>query len=77
MGKQPLKYFTIAITGYFGEQRSMEQIRKWVHINGGTLAHDVTSEVTHLVCSKKDFKRDVAMGTGRIAIPQSWRLKVY
>ena len=68
MGKQPLKYFTIAITGYFGEQRSMEQIRKWVHINGGTLAHDVSSEVTHLVCSKKDFKRDVAMGKGRVAI---------
>ena len=68
MGKQPLKGFTIAITGYFGEQRSMEQIRKWINVNGGTVCHDVSSEVTHLVCSKKDFKKDVAMGTGHIAI---------
>ena len=68
MGKQPLKRFTIAITGYFGEQRSMEQIRKWINVNGGTVAHDVSLEVTHLVCSKKDFKKDVAMGTGHIAI---------
>lgn len=61
--KQPLKRFTIAITGYFGEQRSLEQIRKWIHVNGGTVAHDVSSQVTHLVCSKKHFKKDVAMGT--------------
>ena len=68
MGKQPLKHFTIAITGYFGEKRSMEQTRKWVQVNGGTVANDISPEVTHLVCSKKDFKKDVAMGTEHIAI---------
>ena len=62
MGKQPLKHFTIAISGYFGEQRSMEQIQKWIHVNGGTVAHDLSPEVTHCVCSKKDFIKDVAMG---------------
>ena len=42
----------------------MEQIRKWINLNGGTVAPEVSSEVTHLVCSKKDFKEDVGMGTG-------------
>ena len=62
VGKQPLKRFTIAISGYFGEQRSAEQMRNWIHANGGTVASDISAEVTHLVCSKKHFKKDVAMG---------------
>lgn len=70
VGKQPLKHFTIAITGDFGERRSAEQIRKWIHVNGGTVAYDISSEVTHLVCSKKHFKENVAMGTA-CCIPPS------
>ena len=62
VGKQPLKRFTIAISGYFGEQRSAEQMRQWIHANGGTVASDISTEVTHLVCSKEHFKEDVAMG---------------
>lgn len=62
MGKQPLKRFTIAITGYFGEQRSSEQMRKWIHNNGGIFAYNVSPKITHLVCSKEDFKKNVAMG---------------
>lgn len=62
MGKQPLKRFTIAITGNFGEQRSLEKMRKWIHVNGGTVAQEVNREVTHLICSKKHFKQNVAMG---------------
>ncbi|KAF6221291.1 hypothetical protein HO133_002146 [Letharia lupina] len=61
MGKQPLKRFTIAITGYFGEQRSSEQMRKWIHNNGGIFAYNVSPKITHLVCSKEDFKKNVAM----------------
>ncbi|KAL9134303.1 MAG: hypothetical protein Q9175_004517 [Cornicularia normoerica] len=61
MGKQPLKRFTIAITGYFGEKRSFEQMRNWIHANGGTFAYDVSPEVTHLVCSKDHFKKSVAI----------------
>lgn len=63
LGKQPLKRFTIAISGYFGEQRSFEQMRRWIHANGGTVASDISSDVTHLVCSKEHFKNNVAMGT--------------
>ena len=61
-GKQPLKRCTIAITGDFGEQRSTEQIRKWISVNGGVVAHEITPKVTHLVCSKEHFKKNVAMG---------------
>ena len=68
LGEQPLRRFTIAISGYFGEERSVERIRKWIHANGGTVAHDVSPEVTHLVCSKKHFKKDVAMGMARCAL---------
>lgn len=64
VSKQPLKRFTIAISGNFGEQRSVEQIKRWIQANGGTFAADVSSEVTHLVCSKEHFKKGVAMGMG-------------
>lgn len=63
MGRQPLKRFTIAVTGNFGEQRSSEQMRKWIHANGGTFASDISPDVTHLVSSKEHFKKNVAMGT--------------
>ena len=63
VGKMPLKDLTIAVTGYFGEQRSPEQIRKWINVNGGTVAHEISSKVTHLVCSKEHFNKNVAIGT--------------
>lgn len=63
LGKQPLKNFTIAITGDFGERRSFEQMRHWIQVNGGTLAYEISSDVTHLVCSKERFKKNVVMGT--------------
>ncbi|CAD6575326.1 MAG: hypothetical protein ASARMPREDX12_001535 [Alectoria sarmentosa] len=61
MNRQPLKGFIIAITGDFGERRSFEQMRHWTQVNGGTFAHDISSEVTHLVCSKERFKKNVIM----------------
>ena len=62
MGKKPLKSLTIAVTGDFGEQRSVEQMRKWIYVNGGKFAYDVSAGVTHLVCSKEHFKKNVIMG---------------
>ena len=62
VGKQPLKKFTIAISGNFGEQRSIEQMKRWIQANGGTFAADISAEVTHLVCSKEHFKKSVATG---------------
>lgn len=60
--KDPLQRFTIAVTGDFGPQRGHEKIRQWVEANGGTFAFHLGPEVTHLICSRKHFKRGVAMG---------------
>lgn len=60
--KDPLKGFTIAVTGDFGQDRSFEKIRKWVQANGGSFAYEITPRVTHLVCSKNHHKKDVIMG---------------
>lgn len=73
VGKQPLKRFTIAISGNFGEQRSVEKMRQWVHANGGTVASDISAEVTHLVCSKEHFKKDVAMGMTYSTRMEHWK----
>lgn len=73
VGKQPLKRFTIAISGYFGEQRSVEKMRQWIHANGGTVASDISTEVTHLVCSKEHFKKDVAMGMTYSTRVEHWK----
>ena len=62
-GKQPLKNLTIAVTGHFGDQRSPQQIHQWIHANGAIVAHEISSNVTHLVCSKEHFKKNVAIGT--------------
>ncbi|MCJ1425716.1 hypothetical protein MMC29_003616, partial [Sticta canariensis] len=59
--KDPLKRFTIAVTGDFGPQRSHEKIRQWVEANGGTFASNITPKVTHLICSRQHFKRSVTM----------------
>ena len=60
--KGPLRGFTIAVTGDFGEQRGHDKIRQWIHVNGGSFAHGIRNEVTHLVCSTKHFKTNIKMG---------------
>ncbi|MCJ1367968.1 hypothetical protein MMC16_007106 [Acarospora aff. strigata] len=55
--KNPFKRFTIALTGDFGQGRSHEKMRDWVEANGGTFSKQVNSNVTHLVCSLKDWKK--------------------
>ncbi|MCJ1272321.1 hypothetical protein MMC21_000107 [Puttea exsequens] len=59
--KGPLRGFTIAVTGDFGEQRGHDKIRQWIHVNGGSFAHGIRNEVTHLVCSTKHFKTNIKM----------------
>lgn len=60
--KHLLRHFTIAVTGDFGEQRPTEKIRQWIHCHGGTFAWEVSSKVTHLICSKEHYKKMVTMG---------------
>ena len=60
--KNPFKRFTIALTGDFGQGRSHEKMRDWVEANGGTFSKQVNSNVTHLVCSLKDWKKAPNIG---------------
>ena len=60
--KNPLKRFTIAITGDFGKARSLDKLKQWIETNGGVFATKVGSEVTHLICSTEHYKKSVAMG---------------
>ena len=53
---------TVAVTGDFGLARSHEKMKQWVDRNGGTFSKDITKSVTHLVCSKEEWKRNAPMG---------------
>ena len=55
--KNPFKKFTIALTGDFGSARSHEKMKDWIEVNGGTFAKQISSDVTHLVCSLDSWKK--------------------
>jgi len=61
MGK-PLNNLTIAVTGDFGERRDIHKMKTWIQVNGGIFASEMSSKVTHLVCSKEHFKQNVSIG---------------
>lgn len=63
--KDPFKKFTIALSGDFGEGHSHDKMKDWIEANAGTYARQIDSNVTHLVCSMKDWKRGSKMGTSR------------
>lgn len=52
----------ITLTGDFGESRSYAKIRQWIQAQGGRMVTGISSEVTHLVASKKHFEASVSMG---------------
>ena len=60
--KQPFKKFTIAVTGDFGANRGHDQMKNWITRNGGRFTTEISSGVTHLICSKEQYKKDVLMG---------------
>ncbi len=60
--KTPLKKFTIAVTGEFGELRTHDKMKQWIEANGGTFATKISAKVTHLVCSREHYKKSVAIG---------------
>ena len=61
--KAPFSLCTIAITGDFGKQRGINKMKDWIQVNGGTFVTEITPKVTHLICSKEHFKKDVTLGT--------------
>ncbi len=66
--KYPLKPFTIAVTGDFGESRGHDKMKQWIIRNGGKFAMDISPEVTHLICSKEHYKKAVIMGMIRCSV---------
>lgn len=66
MTKNALKKCTIAVTGDFGNARPYEKIKHWIEFQGGTFATKVDTNVTHLVCSQKHYKKNVAMGESQV-----------
>ena len=62
MVKDPLRNLIIAITGDFGERRGIDKMKQWIHFNDGRFATEISSQVTHLVCSKDHFKKRTMMG---------------
>ncbi|KAL6715479.1 hypothetical protein ACLMJK_006440 [Lecanora helva] len=61
MVKNPFKNLSIAITGDFGEKRGPEKMKEWIQVNGGKFAPEISSNVTHLICSKRHYKENVTM----------------
>ncbi|KAL2056068.1 hypothetical protein ABVK25_003711 [Lepraria finkii] len=59
--KQPFKKLTIAVTGNFGANRGHGQMKNWIARNGGRFTTEISSGVTHLICSKEQYKKDVLM----------------
>ena len=60
--KDLLKRLVIAVTGDFGTQRSMDKMKAWIHAHGGSFSPDVSTKVTHLICSKEDYRNQVLLG---------------
>jgi hypothetical protein len=60
--KDPLKRFTIAVSGDFGESRSHSAMERWIGANGGKFATAITDDTTHLVCTYEDWKQKAEKG---------------
>ncbi len=60
--KDPLKKFTIAVTGEFGEPQNHKNLERWIEKNGGRFASCVDDSVTHLLCTWDEWKNKTPKG---------------
>lgn len=58
MGKV-FKDYTITATGDLGKSRTNDALKRWTESKGGKWASKVEAGVTHLVCSKDHWTRNV------------------
>jgi hypothetical protein len=56
-----LKNYTVAISGKFGESRKSDDIKRWVEANGGKFARNYHEGVTHFICSKLNYKKNIQL----------------
>lgn len=61
-GKDIFKFDVIAVTGDFGPNRTTDKMKSWIQHHAGRFSNEISSNVTHLICSKEHFKKEVAMG---------------
>ncbi|KAL9029749.1 MAG: hypothetical protein Q9196_002044 [Gyalolechia fulgens] len=61
MVRFPLTGLIIAVTGDFGPHRSHETLKRWTEKNGGQWATRMCPEVTHLICTKEDYRSKAPM----------------
>ncbi|KAF2122637.1 hypothetical protein BDV96DRAFT_639212 [Lophiotrema nucula] len=54
-----LKKLVVSATGEFGSGKSHDQLKKWVDANGGKWCPKVSQGITHLICSKENWKKQV------------------
>ncbi|KAL2038152.1 hypothetical protein N7G274_009100 [Stereocaulon virgatum] len=71
--KQRFKKFTIAITGDFSASRGHDKMKQRITRHGGRFASEISSRVTHLVCSKEHYEKGVRMGMEALAQLRSSR----
>lgn len=70
MVKFPLMGLTIAATGDFGPRRSHETLKRWIEKNGGQWATKICPEVTHLICTKEDYRNKAPMGSRMLSVSE-------
>ncbi|KAI4141163.1 MAG: hypothetical protein L6R39_005483 [Caloplaca ligustica] len=71
MVKFPLTGLSIAATGDFGARRTHETLRRWVEKNGGQWATKMSDQVTHLICTKEDYRSRAPM------VKHALKLKIF
>ncbi|KAL8942918.1 MAG: hypothetical protein Q9216_001393 [Gyalolechia sp. 2 TL-2023] len=71
MVRFPLTGLIIAATGDFGPRRSHETLKRWTEKNGGQWASEIDPGVTHLICTKEDYRSKAPM------VKQALRLKLF
>ncbi|KAI4202671.1 MAG: hypothetical protein LQ346_001933 [Caloplaca aetnensis] len=71
MVRNPLMGLTIAATGDFGSGRGHEKLKQWVEKNGGQWAIKMSEDVTHLICTKEDYRIKAPM------VKHALRLKMF
>ena len=60
--KDTFKHKIIALTGDFGADKPYDKIKAWIKHAGGVYAPEISNCVTHLICSKRDFKANNKIG---------------
>lgn len=71
MVKYPLLGLIIAATGDFGPRRGHETLKRWIEKNGGQWATKICPEVTHLICTKEDYRSKAPM------VKQALKLRLF